>query len=63
MVTMKLSTSILTVLHLSSIVLVLIVLNRHYNKTAFTVRFVSSLELPFLARPTCFHISVALPVG
>lgn len=54
---MKLSTVILTVLHLSSIVLMLIVLNRHSNKNSFHCPFCELFELPFLARTTCFHLA------
>lgn len=38
--------------------MMLFVLNRYYNKNSFKclVTFVSSLELPFLVRTTCFHL-------
>lgn len=53
-ITMKLSTLILTVLHLSSIVLMLIVLNRHYSKSSLNCPYCELLGATYSCKNNLF---------
>lgn len=57
MISMKLSTLILVVLHLFFIVLMLIVLNRHYNKSSFNCPFCELFWAAFSCKNNCFHLT------
>lgn len=54
MVIMKLSTLILTVLHLSTTVLMLILLNRHYSKSSFNCPFCELFGAAFSCKNNLF---------